>query len=223
MLVSLILTAGGTVYYYFTSSIICLLVAHAIKDLGIKWLTLGLVACVAGLEALPFVTMATGLTFVSAYYSPLNFLSYPFLAVLLSKNLSRAQIHTTGVLIGAVGCAAVLAIFEWKTMVNGVFFQGQHHAFPTYTRASLVFTVVALGVIAINPRIRSTALVNFMSGSSLALYCLHPYFIGPVERMMNSHGQVGFIGYGISIMMVILLCYAAKYFLKWFIRPNLLE
>ncbi len=133
-----VLLAGNTIYYFFTSLIICLFVAHLFLQLNRKLQIPVFLASTVLLVALPLLTKMTGFYPLSAYWSPLNFIPLSFAAVLFALNrISVVKNRITILLLSLILCV-LFSIFEWKYSVGQIFIPGQGHAIPAYTRTSLL-------------------------------------------------------------------------------------
>lgn len=92
-------------------------------------------------------------------------------------------------------------------MQQGTFFLGQGHAIPAYTRPSLLFEAIAIFAAAMDPRIKASGVIRFMSKNSLALYCLHPFLVSPVSRVMSVFFVNKTEALYASIALVVVGCY----------------
>ncbi len=120
-----VLRAGNTVYYFFTSLIICLLAVHFFLQLDRKFqLPIFLVSIVL-LAVLPQLTMTTGFYPLSAYWSPLNFIPLSFSAALFAQNQNNILKYRRIALLLSVVLCALFSVFEWKYSVGQIFFPGQ--------------------------------------------------------------------------------------------------
>lgn len=214
-----VLRAGNTIYYFFTSLIICLFTAHFFLQLDRKFQLPVFSVFIIFLIVLPQLTITTGFYPLSAYWSPLNFIPLSLAAVLFAQNQNNILKNRTIVLLFSVVLCALFSIFEWKYSVGSIFFPGQGYAIPAYTRASLVFAVIAIFILALDPRIRVNSAIKYMAKYSLALYCLHPFLISPVKIFVAIFVQEKTVALYVSIMLVVVFSYSIatllrKYFLK---------
>ena len=109
----------------------------------------------------------------------MNFMPYPFAAVVMARNEERLFSGDSRLfIVAAFLTAAIFAgLYEWRFDVNEIFFDIQAFAMPAYARLSVVFLSVSLFAAVMTKRIRTNRTIEFMSGQSLALYCLHPVII----------------------------------------------
>jgi peptidoglycan/LPS O-acetylase OafA/YrhL len=111
---------------------------------------------------------------------------------------------------------------EWHYTVGEVFFPGQGYAIPAYTRTSLLFSSLAIMIIAIDKRIKSNYIVGFMARYSLSLYCIHPFLMGPVKAiaLKFTHNDI-VLNYS-SIGLVILLSYCIAIILGFYLKKEVI-
>jgi surface polysaccharide O-acyltransferase-like enzyme len=216
------LTAGYTIFYFFTSLLICLLVSHFYLQANQRvQVSLFLVSTIV-LLFLPQITKITGVFAFSAYWSPLNFIPLSFAAVILAQRKYSILKNNRAILLLAAFFCVSLSILEWKYSVGAIFFPGQGYngyAIPAYTRTSLLFAVIFIFVIAQDSRIKSNRCVDYMSKYSLALYCLHPFFMDPVRNFVDTFVSNKTIGTCVAIFLVVIISYFTamileKYYLK---------
>lgn len=214
-----VLRAGHTIYYFFTSLIICLLIVHFFIQLNRKLqLSIFLISIIL-LVSLPQLTKITGFYPLSAYWSPLNFIPLSFAAALFAQNKNDILEHSKIVLLFLVVLWVFFSIFEWKYSVGQIFFPGQGYAIPAYTRISLLFAVIAIFILALSPRIKANSIIKYMARYSLALYCIHPFLINPVKKFITIFIQNETAGLYVSILFVVVFSYSIaillkKYYLK---------
>jgi hypothetical protein len=223
-LVVLVLRAGNTIYYFFPSLIVCLMLAHLAARLGLGLQVTGFALSTAVVAGLPLLAIRFDCYPIAAFWNPLNFIPFPWAAVLIAQN--SEFIRSKGNVIASVSAAlfVLFSAIEWHYLVNGVYFQGQGYAFPAYTRVSLLFGVLAIAVVAIDARVKMNRIVTFMSRHSLALYCLHPFLIGPTRRLLTPVGQGDLAGNYAAIIMVIAFSYAIAIVLKeFFLKAELIS
>jgi hypothetical protein len=214
MLAYTVLTAGDTVYYFLVSLIVCLLLTHLIAKLK-PWLQiLGFLLSLVIFAGLPALTIMLDFYPLSAFWSPLNFISFPFAAVLVAKNIDYVRLKVKFLASAAIVLFVILSIFEWNYSVGSIFFPSEGHAIPAYTRTSLLFGSIALVIIATDPRMKSNGIIKYMSKHSLALYCLHPFFMTPVTKLVAKVIQSEMILTYASIILVILLSYVLATILR---------
>lgn len=217
-----VLQAGSTIYYFFVCLIICLLLTWCIARWRNQWLWAGFLCTVVLLAVLPPLTERTGFFPLSAYWSPLNFLAYPFVAVLFVRYRHVVEEKRAMLFWSAMACSVLFALFEWNSAMGEIYFSRQGFALPPYTRPSLVFGVAAVAAAALHPAIRATPVITFMARYALALYCLHIFFYPIVWNILGKWTQSSFIlTYG-SIGVVILWCYLLAVLLKNYLQQDVL-
>lgn len=213
---------GGTVYFFFVSLIICLFIAHLIAKLKLRLQIVGFALSIILLASLPELTKISNIYPLSAYWNPLNFIPIPFAAVLIAQN--RDYVRSKIIILTSVSIILFIlfAIFEWNYSVGSIFFPGQGYAIPAYTRVSLLFGVIALAIIATEPRIKSNGAIKYMAKYSLALYCLHPFLMEPVKKHVDGIVHNGMISTYTSIILVILFSYAIAIALKIYLKEQVI-
>lgn len=217
------LCAGNTIYYYFTSLIICLFISHLYLLLNRKLQLLVFLISLILLTSLPQLTKISGLYRLSAYWSPLNFIPLSFAAALLSQYEDIILKNRNRVLLISVILCVFFSIFEWKYSVGKIFFPGQGYAIPAYTRTSILFAVFSIFVIALSPSIKSNSVINFMARYSLSLYCLHPFFIGFAKKCVSAFTQNDTISLYASILLLVLFSYFIAVILRrYFLREEVI-
>ncbi len=201
---------------------ICLVLTFCIARIKNAWLWAGFSFSVLVLAILPALTERTGFFPLSAYWSPLNFLPYPFAALLFIR--SREVMLARRILIfwTAIVACIVFALLEWNYAVGDIYFKNQGFALPPYTRPSLVFGIAAVAVLALHPAIPQNRLITFMAGNALSLYCLHIFFYPIIWDLLGKWTQSGFIlTYG-SLAFAIAWCYLLAGLLKNYLKQEVL-
>lgn len=212
---AIVLSAGNTVYWYFVSLVVCLLLTHSIAKLKLWPQIFGFILSVMILTSLPALTKDLDFFPLSAYWSPLNFVPFSFAAVLVAQNMDYVRLKRMTLISFSLVLFGLFSIFEWNYAVGGIFFLGQDCAIPAYTRTSLLFGVLAIAIIpATEPRIKSNAVIKYMAKYSLGLYCLHPFLIHQVKTHVAKIVQNEIILTYAAIIIVILLSYALAMALK---------
>jgi len=220
----LVLRAGNTIYYFFPSLIICLVIAHIAARLSVRLQVLCFVISTTVVACMPIIAILSSYYPIAAFWNPLNFIPFPWAAVLVAQNRNMVRRKCTIIAITSATLFVLFSAIEWNCLVNSVFFQGQVYAFPAYARVSLLFGVTAIAVVAIDPRVKTNRIVKFMSMYSLALYCLHPFLIGPTRNLLTIVGQSAMATNYAAIVLVIVLSYAIAIVLKhFFLKEELIS
>lgn len=217
-----LLRGGNTIFYFFTSLMVCLVCAYLFL-LAEHRIQLGIFTIsVVTITALPYVTISTGQDNLSAYWNPLNFLPFTFGAVLLAEHKEKVLENRRIILLGSLALCLVFSIAEWNFLIDRVFFGGQGYAMPAYTRTSLLFGVIGVFIVALNPRIRANSVIRFMSTYSLALYCLHPFLMHHARQYVSTILKDDSIALYVSILLVVLSSYAIAILLrKYYLRSEI--
>lgn len=222
-LVVLIVRAGGTIYYFFVSIIICYLATFVIAKTNTIVQGILFVLSVGFLEAAPYIADATGGIFLCSYWSPSNFIPYAFAAVILAKYRAVIDRNRLLVVLAATLISLALAVWEWHYSIGDVIFLAEKQGIPSYTRGSLVFGAIAVLVLATDKRIRSGRVIKFMSTNSLALYCIHPFFIESIKGAVRSGlGPVSLSLY-VSTFLVIVTSYLTAMVLRLYLKREVIE
>ncbi len=217
--VYIILRAGNTIYYFFSSLILCLIIIHFFIKLNKLSQILLFLTSIVLLSSLPLFTKSTEIYVLSAYWNPMNFIPISFAAAIFAKNKNYILEHKKRFFFASILLSTLFSVYEWNYTTGYVFFAGQGYAIPAYTRSSLVFSVVSIFILCLNPAIKRNETVKFMSSYSLSLYCLHPFLMQPLIKLSTSFTENVSISIPLSILLVILTSYIIaillkKYFLK---------
>lgn len=218
----LFFTAGHTIYFFFISLLACTLITHSIARIRLRIQLFGFVLSLIILASLPALTKVSSIYYISAYWNPMNFIPFPFAAILIAQNMDYVRSHSARIITASLILFILLSIFEWRYSVGSVFFPGQGFAIPAYTRVSLLFGCIALSIIAINPSVRSNTVIKYMADNSLALYCLHPFFMEPANIFLAKlvHNQT--VSTFIAIMIIIVLSYLSAWVLKIYVKERVI-
>ncbi len=213
----IILTAGGTIYYFFVSLMLCTLTVHWMKKLGPRtvWILAGVSFSV--LFLLPLFTINSNLDRWSAFWNPLNFLPYPFAAVLLARYEHKVEKYRFVIIAGLVLLTTILGWYEWNKYVHAVFFPGQGYAIPAYTRTSVFLGAAAILVWSHGITHPPGKIIRFMSGNSLGLYCLHPFVSRILQKWIFTDIRPGTLTNLCFILLVIVLSYLVILFLRRYV------
>lgn len=182
-----VISAAQTPYYFFVSLMILTVVTHIASRLSTRVNSMLFILACAVIFALAKAAIAFSLPALIVFWSPMNFMAYPFAAVVMARNEARLFSEDSRLfIIAAFFAAAILAsLYEWRFNVNEIFFDIQAFAIPAYARLSVVFLSVSLFAAVMTRRIRTNRIIEFMSGQSLALYCLHPVIIILAHRYIT--------------------------------------
>lgn len=216
--------AGNTIYYFFVCLIICLFVAHFILKLNNQLQASAFVLSVLVLTSLPALTKLTGFYPLSAYWSPFNFIPLSVAAVLFARNMNYVYSKQNILLPASLVVCVLFAVFEWRYSVGHIFFAGQGYAIPAYTRTSLLFSVIAISIVALNPNIKSNGIIKYMAKYSLALYCLHPFLITPIKQLAALFIQNHRVLTYTSILLVIASSYTiAMLYRRYYLNEGIVS
>lgn len=221
-LVLTILQAGETIYYFFVCLICTLLLTHVVAKRSRFFQLLGFAFSTLLLACLPQFSIAFGFHSLSEYWSPLNFAPYSFAAVLTAQNQEYVRSRTAIIVGMTLVLAVVFAKYEWNYSVGNIFFPGEGYAVPPYTRASSVFSVLAISVPAFQIKMKPNSVIKAMAKYSLALYCLHPFVIEPVTRLVSKVTHHDAASFCASLLLVMLLTYTLAFVLRAYLRDEVI-
>jgi peptidoglycan/LPS O-acetylase OafA/YrhL len=221
-LVVTLLQAGDTIYYFFVSLLACLLAVHAAARCSFRVQMLGFAVATLLLSVLPQIGSFSGVAELSAYWNPLNFIPLSLGAVLVAQNREWIHRHKTIILAVLAVATSVFAKLEWSYAIGDTYFPDGGVAIPPYTRASLVFAVLAVGIIALEAKLKANGLVRFMAKYSLALYCLHLFVMEPMKRLVSKVSQDHMIVTSVSFVLVIVASYAVAMFLRIYLKEEVI-
>lgn len=217
-----LLSVAQTVYYFFICLMLCLLLTHAIVKMKPGYQLVGFIVSSLLVACIPGLTKITSNSWLSAAWSPLNFLPYPFAAVLIAQNRDYIRTKMLMLVIASLVLSVLIAFVEWKYSVDAIFFgQYNRYAIPSYMRASLVFSTIPLAILAIESRMKTNRVVKYMATYSLALYCIHPFFLVPVRSVVWQITQNTIVYTYLSITLVVVFSYAMAALLKLFLQEEL--
>jgi surface polysaccharide O-acyltransferase-like enzyme len=219
-----LLTGGDTVYYFFVSLALVTVATHYAQRLADRTVWVLFAVATAVVAVLPLLHRATGYLVLGLHANPLNFLPLAFAGVGLAR-LTRAgaeeSLDRVGLIALALGAAA--AVLDWTAYVDPVLFRVNQFALPAYTRPSLVFLAVAVLVSVVRARPPGNAVVRFMARHSLAVYCLHPFFVPVKYKMRDVFHLTGAADVLLPWAVVLGLSYAASLVLPLVLRDEVLR
>lgn len=207
-LLFIVFGAAGTDYYFFISLAVSLTVAYLFRERPTKAVVTGLLASLVLLILFPIAGRYASNYLFMAYWSPLNFVPYSFAAILLRRYAGVIEERRAWIIVAALLLSAAFALYEWRFHVHAGLIAHQGYALPAYTRASLVFSAVAALTAALHPGIRPSAVVTFLSERSLALYCIHPFFLAPLLQLVASLSGTDLVRRNAAVLAIVASSYA---------------
>lgn len=223
--VMMMLSAYGTIYYFFISLAILTIIAHFAKRLPNFLLLLLAVLSIIIVGILPILSIKYQIYFLSIFWNPINFLPLPFAAIIIqrlkSQNLRR--LYWNLIIISLIVLAFFAGILDWTIYVNKGFFTVNMYAIPTYTRPSLVLLSVLVLVLVVNFQMKQLAVIDFMSKHSLALYCLHCFFLSMGVYITTIFHLTGIISWLTSIIVITVTCYILSLILPYFLNKDIIR
>ena len=220
----LILTSGHTEYYFFVSLSIALTMTYLASKMPTALNAIFLFISGTILFFLPMLAIELRFDQLVAWWNPLNFIPYSFAGVLIARTHSRLLktprrliVCVTLVILGVL-----FSLYEWRFDINEIFLS-YGYAIPSYTRVSLLCFCTAALIAFLSPTIPTNGIVRFMSRHSLALYCLHPFFIGGAgDAIGRMHLPTGFAR-PLQFITVISACYVVSLLLPMFLKEKLIR
>ncbi len=86
-----------------------------------------------------------------------------------------------------------------------------------------MFAVITIFILALDPRVRANRAIKYMAKYSLALYCLHPFLISPVNKYVAIFIQDETVALYVSIMLVVVFSYSIGTLLrKYYLREEVI-
>ena len=228
-LVLYLITGGNTVYYFFVALIVATIVTHAARNLptATVWTLFALATLLVGVlpllhqELRPRTAWAM---LLALHANPVNFLPLAFAGVGLARLTQAGATRALDRIgIGALALGAALAVLDWTAYVDPCFFEVNRFALPAYTRPSLVLLAVAVLVLAVRAQPAGNPVVAFVARHSLAVYCLHPFFV-PVRYKMDQVLHLsGVAEVLVPLPLVLALSIGGSLVLPRFVREDLLR
>lgn len=212
-----ILSGGETLYWFFITLLGLTVMTHFARRLHIFHVIAFFIISTIIVAMLPILSVATGKFYLIAHCNPLNFLPYPFAAILVTQlaGSDRANIKPLHIVLAGLIILLFMAL-DWTIYVNEGFFRLSPAALPVYSRPSLVLIAMAVLSYAIRANLKQNAVVLFMSNKSLSLYCLHIYFVFLVKWLSINN-------LFISLLLVLMLSYLTAIIVKQFLQDELIK
>jgi peptidoglycan/LPS O-acetylase OafA/YrhL len=213
--------AGQTIYYFFVCLLFLTAIAYGAMCLNKVAAAYFVVFSLIVVVTLPIITIVTNMPKLSAWWHPLPFLPYAVVSALLAKHEPVIDRWRLGIACLLLAASFMVGLLEWKFYMNPVYFSIQPYAMPAYMRPSLVFSAYGLLLLAIGFKAEIPRWMRYMADRSLGLYCLHPFFMLPVNEFaprcfsMMSNVMA-------RTVLVIGLSYAAIWVLHFFVKEDFL-
>ncbi len=119
-------------------------------------------------------------------------------------------------LVLSVISIAVGVWLDWNRYINIFFFEAGNYALPAYCRPSIVLLAMLIFNLALSVTSKVPKIIQFMADQSLALYCLHFFFIEPALSLTGVEYR------GLAILLIVAASYCSAWVLRKFIQPDLL-
>lgn len=170
-------TGGFSGFYFFLISLsLSQIVTYYIQNFSFKIIRIGSIVSLITTFLLAFVSLKSGNTLMVLYYNPLNFISVPFLAVLLNRVFKSNIEHKKLIwLTLAIGIGA--AILEWYILPNKIFLQVSRFGMPEYMRPSIYLFGTFLILLALRITKSPIRIIRTLSYYSLPIYLIFPNYV----------------------------------------------
>jgi peptidoglycan/LPS O-acetylase OafA/YrhL len=222
--IGFVLTGGDTIFYFFASLIVLLVVtsfAKRISDFA-NWVLL--VAAFAIVAVLPLAAVSLNCPALVHHANPLNFLPLAFGAVAMQSApfLRDGKRRILPALVTLVA-ACLAAMLDWSVYKHALMFEVESFAIPAQTRPSLVLLAMAVVQMSALVRFPAAPIVRFMSRHSLALYCIHPFVLTIVYRILPRLHMQGNYRFTTCVVMTLGSSYVLALILPAVFRRELLS
>jgi Acyltransferase family len=219
-----VMNGGNTVYYFFLSLALVTIATHYAMRLSTRLVSGLFAASTLLVGVLPILHRETGIIFLAHHANPFNFLPYAFAGIGLARLAQAGSIRQLNMIgLGCLALAVPAALLDWTVYVDGCFFEVNQFAIPAYTRPSLVFLAVAVMVLAVQTRRMGNSLVAFMAFHSLAVYCLHPFFMDIKFKLIEVLGLTEPLRTFVPIVFVLGLSYVGSIVMPLFLRHEMIR
>ena len=216
-LIWFILSGGWTVYYFFISLICLSIITHFSKPIRTRYIAIFFILTTLLVSTMPLLSMKTGNYILTIFWNPLNFLPYPFAAILVSRlvDLKLNKQKQIYLIIGWFLLCFITIIIDWVAYIDAGFFEVGPYAIPSYSRSSLIFISMAVLYFSIKIRPKFNFIIDFMSRYSLGLYVLHVFF-SPLAIYLSNGNII------MSLLITLLFSYLAAIILSHVLRRELI-
>ena len=224
--VILLLSGYYTLYYFFVSLVILTIITHFAKKLPNFLLLLLTLLSIIIVGMLPILSIKYQFYLLSVLWNPLNFLPFPFAAIMIQrlKSQNLRPLYWNLIIISLIVLALFASILDWTIYVNeGFFTVNLYYAIPSYARPSVVLLTILVLVLVVNFQMKKLAVIDFMAKHSLALYCLHYFFLPMGVYITKIFQLTGIISWLASVTMITVTCYILSMILPYFLNKDLIR
>ena len=134
------------------------------------------------------------------FFSPIGFLPYVFLAILVKEHVFSYFLSISAIVFGVA-----YSVFEWLSLVDPLYLQnGYSSAIPSYPKISIV--LLSIGIFGLMMKVSNTPskFSDALAAVSLYVYCIHYVIIVLLRRIFGD----GLNGYEfITYMLVVFITY----------------
>lgn len=205
------LLGGGDTLLYFLQALMWLMVLTEILMLTNAIM---LIHCLLGLSlfimclgyVMPYPLNVESLRF----FSPISFLPYAPLAILICRTETRWLALIPLILLGVSAL-----VTEWVLIPSRIFLQnGYALAMPSYARPSVVLLSAAILIVSLKVR-QSYVMVRWLSSLSLYVYCQHQLWINGTSQIADKWLQLLAILSGTYLSACLLKLIVGKLKVTW--------
>jgi len=223
--VILFLNGNKTIYWFFVSLGILTIIAHFSKRLSNLYLILLAVFSTFLVGILPIISIRYKFYSLTNNWNPLNFLPFPFIAIIIQrlKNHDVRSLFWNLLIMFLIVFTFLTAVLDWTIYVDKGFFQINLFAMPAYPRPSLILLSALVLVLVVNFQFKQLCIVTFMAKHSLALYCLHFFFLSIGFKIANIFETSDISHWLVSLITVTLLSYIVSIILPQILNKDLIR
>lgn len=180
--VQFVFSGGHSVFYFLIELCLLTAVMEAALRLGLAdrpraTMALALLAALLPILRIPIADALRGHDAgLLAYWSPLNFLVYPFLALVVLQFAARRQLPRWWLVPALLGYVS-LTVVEWALMVSGRAFATDGTVLSPYARPSVMLAAGVITLALLGVRREAPRAVRGLSDLSLGVYCVHPFLV----------------------------------------------
>jgi len=199
-----IIRANNTIYYFFLDLALCTFIIYRISQLQSIYVNLFFLFSCVIILIMAIASIEYNIPYLGAYYNPINFLPYIFLAIIIKRRnlINKLQITPIYIILFLLG--TFFSILEWKYLRSEIFWKVNNYNFIPYTRISLVFYTCFIFLLFVRNIKKTNQVVNYLAENSLIIYLLHPVVLLVISKFYNYEEVPGskiLIG-----LLTILLC-----------------
>ncbi|MEE4359539.1 MAG: acyltransferase [Desulfococcaceae bacterium] len=185
-----IVTGWNSLYYYIFSLILMTILSFFSIKLNYYSLFIWLCVSLFAIGIFPlFVNKENSCQYLVAYWNPLNFLPYVFVAAIVGKKIEECTFNPFSFefgicILSVIVLFFIFSVYEWNYLVNINNFQFDGYAIPSYTRISVVAGTTAVFLLSFAIQSPPPRCIRLLSDYSLGIYCIHGYIILIYQKLI---------------------------------------